>query len=484
MKKKDPVQVIRVGKAALGVSSVGCYTFQVVGSNQLAPPGVLPYYQVSRSMMPVRIGDFNVVPMGETNAYPDELRVIMDEDNFLPKALEKNFGLIWGQGPALFKTKFENGRRIREYLDDKDIQGWLDSWDYLEYLTRATTDFTTVNGHFTKFFRNLGARIGKKAIIAKLEHSGVAFSRLEWPDAYNQVHHIITGDFRQPYKMALQNGNLESFFTLRSYPIFDPSDPFIFPVSMRYSNLYNFALDYEHSHAPFHGAINWIKLASSIPKLLSNFNANSAAIKYHIESPQEYWDAKADELLKKCELENIEYTQKMLEDLKDETFLKITNALAGIEKAGKLVTTESFFSEKSSPQSELTGWKINVLDQKVNDFIQAQLNIARESSFQVSAGSGLPPSLSNLSKDGNLPSGAEKLYDFKVYLMTAIDVPEGIIMKDLNAAIKANFPGTDLRMGFYHDIVMTEAQTTPGDRLKNAGPGGSITQTLEPAKPV
>ena len=476
MKKKDTaVKLIRNGNYAMGVSSVGCYTFQIVGSSQMAAPGVLPYYLLSRAIMPTRIGDFNMVPMGELNAYPDELRVIMDEDNFLPKGLEKNFGLIWGQGPALYRTKFENGRRIKEFVDDKNIQGWLDSWDYLDYLTRATTDFTTVNGHFTKFYRNLGVRIGRKAVIVKLEHSGVAFSRLEWPDQNNQVHHIITGDFRQPWKLSLQNNNLESHFTLRSYDIFDPADPFAFPVSMRYSNLYNFALDYEYSHAPFHGAINWIKLASSIPKLLSNFNANSAAIKYHIESPQQYWDSKRTELMEKCEHENKEYTEKMLEDLKDATFEKITNALSGVEKVGKFVTTESFWEDTAN---QFTGWKFNVLDQKVGDFISAQINIAHEASFQVSAGVGLHPALSNLSKDGNLPSGSEQLYAFKLYLMTAIDIPEGIIMKDLNAAIKANFPDTDLRMGFYHDVVLTEEATSPANRMKNAGPGGQADPSL------
>jgi len=238
---------------------------------------------------------------------------------------------------------------------------------------------------------------------------------------------------------------------------------------MRYSNLYNFALDYQYSHAPFHGAINWIKLASSIPKLLSNFNANSAAIKYHVESPVEYWQDMKEKLIEKCLKEKKDYEDQMLEDLKDATFEKITKALSGVDKVGKMVTTDSFWSNEGSM---FTGWKFNVMDQKVKDFIDAQINIAAEASFQVSAGIGLHPALSNLSKDGNLPSGSEQLYAFKLYLLSAIEVPEGIIMKDINAAIRANFPGTDFRMGFYHDVVLTEAGTSPGHRIANTGPGG------------
>jgi len=101
------------------------------------------------------------------------------------------------------------------------------------------------------------------------------------------------------------------------------------------------------------------------------------------------------------------------------------------------------------------------------------LDIAREASFQNSATVGLHPSLSNLSKDGNLPSGSEQLYAFKLFLMTAIDIPEGIICKDINIAIKANFPDTDLRIGFYHDAVLTEQATNPNDRVKNQPMAGN-----------
>jgi hypothetical protein len=468
---KEKAKIITAGGCSIGIMGPNCYTFQVSGATQSLPGAVLPFYTRTRALMPTRVGDFQVIPLGESNNYPEELRMLIDEDNFLPKGLEKNVGLIWGQGPALYKTHFENGKRIKEFVDDAEIQNWLDSWDSTEYLTRATIDYTTINGHFTKFFRNLGYRIGRPGSIASLEHVSCAYARLEWPDEFNQVHHIITGDFRQPWNLKLSGSSLKEFFTLRAYPVFDPSIPLAFPISMRYSNLYNFALDYEYSRAPFHGALNWIRLASSIPKLLANFNANSAAIKYHIESPAEYWEAEKDKLMKKCTDEDIEFKEKMFSDLKDKTFEKIMNALSGIEKVGKVVTTESFFSHES-PVGELTGWKITVLDQKVKDFIDAQTSIAREGGFNVSAGVGLHPALSNLSKDGNLPSGSEQLYAFKLYLMTSIDIPEGIILKDINTAIRINFPGKNLKLGFYHEVVMTEEATSPGNRLKNTGPNG------------
>ena len=154
----------------------------------------------------------------------------------------------------------------------------------------------------------------------------------------------------------------------------------------------------------------------------------------------------------------------ILDDLKDATFLKITEALSSVENVGKMITTEKIFDGDAN---EYIGWEIDVLDQKVKDFIDAQLNISSRAAFETTSGLGLHPAISNLSKDGNLPSGSEQLYAFKLYLSTGVDIPESIVTKDINLALKANFPGSDLSIGFYHDNVLTEEATNPNDRIKN-----------------
>jgi protein-tyrosine phosphatase len=93
--------------------------------------------------------------------------------------------------------------------------------------------------------------------------------------------------------------------------------------------------------------------------------------------------------------------------------------------------------------------------------------IAKRADFETTAGFGLHPALSNMSADGNLPSGSEQLYAFKLYLATSVDIPESIICKDINQAIAVNFPGKNLKMGFYHDTVLTEESTSPSERIKN-----------------
>jgi hypothetical protein len=429
------------------------YTYEVVGSQQFAQPSVLPFYTRTRRLLPMKIGEFNIVPHGEQNNLPEEIRQILDDNNLTPEILNKQAQLLWGQGPALYEDVHTDGVRIRKWQPDTEIESWLRSWDYEDYLLKATVEFRHMNGHFTKYFRNRAPRIGGPGRIERLEHVSCVFARLEWPDKYKVIHGIIVGDFDQPWKYGLQR-----------YQVYDPYDPFVKPVSMRYSNLYTFATVADYSRVPFNGSIGWIRLASSVAKLLSNFNANSAAIKYHIKIPAVYWADAEQELQDKCQKDNTVYDVKMLKDFKEKKLQAFADILRGVDNVGKFVATEKVFDDIAN---QYVDWTIDVLDQKVKDFIDAQVNISKQASLEVTSGLGLHPALSNISFDGNLPSGSEQLYAFKLYLLTGVAIPESIVCRDINNAISANFPEKRLKLGFYHDAVITESATAPADRIKN-----------------
>ena len=441
------------GSFGIITSGSEVYSFEVVGADKYAQPGILPFYTNTRQLIPLRIGNFDIVPHGEQNQMPEEIRTLLDENNLTPEILNKQTQLLWGQGPALYKLKFENGVRTKYWDSDPEIEAWLKSWNFEDYLLKAVVEFRTMNGHFTKYFRNRGYRIGESGFITKLEHVSHIFARLEWPDQYNFINKIIVGDYAQPWK-----------YGLRAYPVYSESDPFAWPVAMRYSNMYSFALSNDYSRPGFYGTMGWIRLATSISKLLSNFNKNSAAIKYHIKVPALYWEKAETELKEKAQRAQVSYTDKMLSDFKKTKMQEFADILRGIENVGKFVTTEDIFDETANVY---VGWKIEVLDQKVKDFIDAQVNIAKQAANETTAGIGLHPALSNIGFDGNLPSGSEQLYAFKLYLLTGVDIPESIVCRDINNAIAANFPGKDLRLGFYHDVVITESATAPADRVKN-----------------
>jgi len=447
------MEILRKGDYAVLKSGVNVYTLELTDNLRTPFSGVQPYFSGSSNQFPLRIGQFVVVPYGAENKLPTELREILDENHITPELLNKQAQLLYGQGPALYELTFENGQRKKTWKADPEIEAWLKSWDWEDYLLKSIIEFRHINGHFTKYFRNRAARIGEKGRITHLEHVSSTRARLEWPDDNNRINHIIYGDFVKPWEKGLTR-----------YPVFNWRDPFRYPVTMRYSNLYSFALDNDYSRPSYYSILKWIQLGSSLPTLLMNFNTNSAAIRYHIKSPAIYWAQKREMLKDNCRLKNIEYKEDMLEDLKDEILKKFADALVGIEKAGKMLTSETVWDDMGQ---EYVGWTVETIDQKVKDYIDAQLAIAKRADFEITAGVGLHPALSNMSADGNLPSGSEQLYAFKLYLSTGIDIPEMIVCRDINYALEANFPGKNLKVGFYHDIVKTEETTPPKERLKN-----------------
>ncbi len=442
------------GNLSILRNDVGVYVFETVGGSfQVAQPGVLPFYTNTRNLMPYRIGEFQIVPHGEQNKLPEEIRLMLDENNLTPEILNKQAQLLWGQGPALYKIVFDGGIRKKYFENNAQIEAWLRSWDFEDYLLKAIVEFRHMNGHYSRYFRNRAPRIGGPGRIEYLEHVSCIYSRLEWPDDDGNIQAVITGDYDQPWKYGLAR-----------YPMFNRLDPFSLPVSMAYSNMYSFALPRDYSRSSFYGSMNWIKLGSTLAKLLTSFNANSAAIKYHIRVPRAYWQKLQDELIDSCERQAIAYDDKMLQKAKDEKFAAFAATLTNVSNVGKFITTDDFFDDEAN---EYVGWKVDVLDQKIKDFIDAQLNISKRAALEVTAGLGLHPALSNISYEGNLPSGSEQLYAFKLFLLTGVDIPESIVCKDINNAIQANFPGTEYRIGFYHDVVITEEKTAPKDRIKN-----------------
>jgi len=400
---------------------------------------------------PVYCGGYRVVPFGETNNLPVVLRDIIDENNLAGGIFSRKRGLLWGQGPELYKENIIENKKVRKWVVDDEVKEWLKSWNYESVLLHLIVDFFHSECVWTKIFRNRGPRIGAPAEISKIDYVSAAMARLEWPDDRLNPKRVIVGDFDD-----------DRFDLLRAYPIYDESDPFKFSVSISFNNLASFARRF-YGVPAYYGALNWIKKASAIPRILKALTDNSLNIKWHIISPASYWDQKREILQNQCSLKGIMYQEKMLEDLKDEVFMKLGKVLSGEKNVGKFFTSEKVINDFG----QMENWEILPIDQKVKDFIDSQVSIANKADSATTSGLGLHPALSNIMVDGKLASGSELLYALKLYLATEIDIPELIITKAINSAIEANWPKKRLKLGFYHDVVRTEDSITSKERVKN-----------------
>lgn len=447
--------IYRNGNIGMTGTHAGMFTFSVGAENYpTLEPDASPRADWER--FPATAGGMKIIPFGPSNDLPVRLRDMIDRNNLAGGIFKRQRGLLWGQGPALYEIKYRDGEPYRDWVEDKEIMAWLKTWNYQEYLINCIIDYYHFEVVYSKLFRNIGPRYGLSGLITSLEHIDASDARLIWPEDGKIVKNVMVADFENSY-----------YQNVRVYPSFDSKKPFKDPVSVIFSRVKSAARKY-YGVPAYYGAINWIELASSVPRVLEALKNNALSIKWHIISPSSYWTNKEAQLKAKCEAEGKAYNDNMLEDLKDEVFSKLGKVLSGEKNVGKYFASESFRNEFEPGRSELDKWELVPLDMKLKDIIDSQISIANKADSATTSGLGLHPSLSNIMSDGKLASGSEMLYALKLYLATETEIPEMVVCEAINKAIDLNWPDKNLKIGFYHSIVRTEENVSPTNRVKNA----------------
>lgn len=408
-------------------------------------------------VMPQSVGDRKIVPYGWDNNIPLFIRDTINENNLAPGIIEKQKGLLWGQGPQLYRLNISEGEISQAWTRDLEIERWLKTWDYKGYLLAVMGDFLNTGGFFDAKHLARGWRIGMRKQIASLEHLPVKSTRLEWPEDDRRelaaCKHILVGNF--------EHSCIETRITV--YPVFDGANPGKYPVSASYNRMPSFGQDF-YSLPQFWGAMRWIIRGSEIPTIFKYVTENGINLAYHVHSTQAYWDYRRDVLSRahpdwddaRIEVEISKITKELLDSM--------VSVLTGKENAGKMFHSIDVADESGNERE----WKIEAVDQKIKDFVESQLKIAEASVSAITSGMGLHPSLSNIMVNGKLASGSEMLYAFKLYLNSATAIPTLLITSSINAAIRFNFPEKeDIQMGFFHQSVKTEESLSSSQRIKN-----------------
>lgn len=402
----------------------------------------------------IRVNGIDIVPMGANNDLPGDVQRLLDNFYGGEGIMGKIQGLQWGEGPRFYEDAIDedNNKFYRKWILDEKIQQDLERWDHREFMLRSLVDLVHMQGFWVKFVRNRGPRIGAGGRLFGLEHIPYKKCRFEYPDDNHDVpQNVYVGDWPYPDPSKLAK-----------YPIFNPSDPFKYPISVGYFNIYSFCKDFI-STPRFLGAFPWLELAGTIAPLLAAYNANASALSLHIESPQSYWDEAKDRIKEICKRKGVAYTEKMLEEFKDEAMEKFAAGVTGLQNVGKYMHTTSYWNESAN---NFEGWKVTPIDKKIKDYIDSQISIANKSEAAATSGFGLDPVLSNLIMENKLSSGSEKLYSIKVYNASETAIPDMILCKPIMHYIRANFPGSKTQIGLYRSIVNAEENVSPGKRAK------------------
>lgn len=441
----------------LGASDGKAFLFQVTGRDATGDQASQTKEEFNKwDDKAFDLGQFKVIPFGSGNNILNEIQEAVFPNHLAPRILARKAELLFGQGPYLYKQVKDGRQYYREPMEDKKIQDWLESFDYENLLIHNATEYYYAEQVAVRVRSLKGGRVGDAGALASLEQLSMINCRLAYlKTALKKTPtHVIVGDWTDTSKKD----------EFQYYPLFDPLNPAKAPFTVHFSGLRSFGLS-NYVLPSTYGTINWIKRSTTAPKVIEAHTENGLNVRYHITSPQKYWDDMREELKKKCRDDDKTYKEKMLHDVEDEIFQSLTEVLSGIENVGKFWHSKTVTELIGGQPTEL-GWKITPIKQEVKEYVEAQIKVADKSDFAVQAGLGLHASLANVGADGKSDSGSEQLYARTNHEQTGLPIPEFYVTKALNDALKAKFK-TDLRIGFYHIAPDRMQDVTSSQRVTN-----------------
>ena len=445
------------GKEYLGVSGSSAHYFEISGRDASGSKATTTTENFGAwKDTPLNLGDFYVIPFGNNNDIPKEIQETIFPNHLAPTILERKKDLVFGQGPYLYQFRPDGSQATRKPLENEPIQTWLELIDHEVLSLQRAIEYYYIDNIFTKVRNFRGSRLGR-GIPPLLEELSAKNCRLAYrkTDQRKKATHVIVGDWEN-------SANKDDF---EWYPIWDRNNPGKYPISIHYTNSKSFGMS-DYALPKVYGTLPWIKRSTAAPRIIEAFTNNSLNIRFHITSPQKFWEDKKKQLMEKCARDpNLTYNDKMMEELEDEIFDTLSEVLSGVENVGKFWHNQTVTRIIGSQAVE-EGWKITPIKQEVKEYVEAQIKVADKSDFAVQAGLSLHASLANVGADGKSDSGSEQLYAYQIHQLTGIPVAELFICKVFNDMIKAYFK-SNIKLGFYQISAQRQQDTSEADRVKN-----------------
>lgn len=436
-------------------TEVGTYAVRMEGGLNDTFERFLSFDPTSWDMDPVTVAGVRVVPWGADNNLPKNIRRILEKNNLAPGILDRKLGLIYGQGPMLYTLDVQENERVQNWIQDEEIQDWLDSWDYRAFIRHMLMEYNHLKGCFVKYHSGKAVRLGKPWIHS-LECVPSADCRLVWPknDSRNvdDIEDIMVGDFD-----AYTNPSY------KLYPVFDKWHPARHEVAMKYHSMRSFGRNF-YSISSFYGSVPWMADANALPEIIAYLNNNMIAAAYIVHVPQGYWQEKRNVIVDK----HPDFTEAqitcMLDDVKETLARQIAEVMAGKNNAGKFFMCVDFIDLDGHEQS----WKIEPIEMNIDKYIDALAKISRIADSSTTSGLGLNPALANIIIDGKGDSGSQMLYALKLFYGADTQIPEDIALEAINDAIRINFPQKKgVFIGLYRKVINKEDNVTAGERATN-----------------
>lgn len=189
---------------------------------------------------------------------------------------------------------------------------------------------------------------------------------------------------------------------------------------------------------------DWLKVAKSIPQFKSNLFANQSALKYHIQTTQEWWEWKYKGFMEQEQEQRIKTMKKEREDF--EKVMTDPNA------AGKSIFTTGKIDRNTG--QFIPGWKIETLSNKFGsaDYIEDM----QEAQSQILTALNIPATLVGQSFGNKIGSGSgsDIREAYNMYQSTQ-EIERDIILEPWYDAMKYNGFSDEIRLVFRYPQITT-----------------------------
>jgi len=391
----------------------------------------------------IEIDKFKIIPNGPDNLFPYNFKALLDKNNIFHSILREKIDLILTGGTMLYTEEIVDNKIVKKPVLNTEIQDWLDSWDFTNWLLQQTTDFMYIENNASLLVTNKARRIPgyeSKRKIAEIRYLPVEDIRMGPYNSQGKINDYFQANWMNPEKILKYNS-------------YNRLDPFRHAASVFYVKMPSFGSKY-YGRPPFIGITDYLKLK----ELIINWsidNLKNTSFKWHVQSPFSYWEKLADangwdgKQLAKYEKDVLAQIDRFLSSDKAENASKRFHSKFGID----------------AQSGKETGWKLIALDDNTEKNSKAYLEASTGIDESIIASAHLDPSLSNIQIKGKLSSGLDKLIAFNIHQLVSTPTPRRLILSPVNEAIKINWPGSGIKIGF-NDTQLEYAQKAVTDTKK------------------
>lgn len=442
-----------------------------------------PAYFAPRFM---NVNGYQVASRGVDNRSCEQIEKDIKGNRLLPRLFNKQNNFLYGKGLFLYKENIVDSKIVRTWIQTPDqVLDWLESWkangmedSYTDFALAVIKRFYYFRDFFVKFRMSAGKSIGRYPIAGmELVENKLCRLATKKEDVINDT--VLYKDFRFVLFGDWQKGAAK----YKVYPLFNIAEVDNYKYAAISHHKESSVGDYYGLNETHEGVKTFLKTSNELPVYIDSFLSNALAAKIHVIIPNAWVESKRKQIKTLCD-ENKKRKKESLDLLKyngieigtefkepiliqfiTEELRRLSDYLSGAKNQGKAYASYSFKSDRGGEEER---WRIETIDLKYKEYIEALTKYDERVDEVLISAVGIDSSISAVSKPGVISkSGSDAYYNFIIYLMS-LTPDDRKCAEPFNLALQLNFPdiySDGYRFGFYREIPSRQEEVSPTKRL-------------------